>query len=245
MLKNLPAMQETWVHSLGEKDPLEKGRSTHSSILVWRIPWREEPSQLQSSGVCKESDRTEQLKLSLLHFSLCICLQQFGSEGESPPPPHLAPPPQTCFSWQNGLITRGLPRGIKRRIFPPQRAAWVTKMSELFSEMRLISSGSTLWTHLEGSLNCRLLCFWPSGSAVGTWNLPSSLVPRELWCWHFEKFWPAGVFHAQWSRQVEGKSWTYLTQKRRWGKYPEKKQGVRGPDRGQWGTHLREESSGC
>ena len=53
---------------------------------------------------------------------------------------HLAPPPQTCFSWQNSLITMGLPGGIKRRIFlfPPQRAAWVTKMSELFSELSLI-----------------------------------------------------------------------------------------------------------
>ena len=59
MVKNLPAMQETWVHSLSEKDPLEKGRATHSSILLWRIPWREEPGQLQSSGVRKESDRTE------------------------------------------------------------------------------------------------------------------------------------------------------------------------------------------
>ena len=41
-LKNLPAMQETQVPSMGQKDPLEKGRATHSSILVWRIPWIEE-----------------------------------------------------------------------------------------------------------------------------------------------------------------------------------------------------------
>ena len=39
LVKNLPAMQETWVQSLGWEDPLEKGRSTHSSILAWRIPW--------------------------------------------------------------------------------------------------------------------------------------------------------------------------------------------------------------
>ena len=39
LLKNLPAMQETWVRSLGWKDPLEKGKATHSSILPWRIPW--------------------------------------------------------------------------------------------------------------------------------------------------------------------------------------------------------------
>ena len=48
MVKNLPAMQKTWVRSLGLKDPLEKGMAIHSSILAWRIPWTEEPGQLQS-----------------------------------------------------------------------------------------------------------------------------------------------------------------------------------------------------
>ena len=43
MVKNLPAMQEIQVESLGHEDPLEKGMATHSSILAWRIPWREEP----------------------------------------------------------------------------------------------------------------------------------------------------------------------------------------------------------
>ena len=50
MVKNLLAMQETWVWSLGWEDPLEKGMVTHSSILVWRIPWTEEPGGLQSMG---------------------------------------------------------------------------------------------------------------------------------------------------------------------------------------------------
>jgi len=50
MVKNLPAMQETQVLSLGGKDLLEKGMVTHSSILAWRIPWREEPGGLQSMG---------------------------------------------------------------------------------------------------------------------------------------------------------------------------------------------------
>jgi len=40
-VKNLPARQETWVQSLGQEDPLEKGKATHSSILVWRVPWTE------------------------------------------------------------------------------------------------------------------------------------------------------------------------------------------------------------
>ena len=50
-VKNLPAMQETWVPSLAWEDPLEKGTATHSSILAWRIPWTKEPSGLQSMGM--------------------------------------------------------------------------------------------------------------------------------------------------------------------------------------------------
>ena len=50
MVKNPPAMQETWVRSLGQKDPLEKGMEIHSGILAWRIPWTEEPDGLQSMG---------------------------------------------------------------------------------------------------------------------------------------------------------------------------------------------------
>ena len=50
MVKNLPAVQETQVRSLGWEDPLEKGMATYSSVLAWRIPWTEEPSGLQSMG---------------------------------------------------------------------------------------------------------------------------------------------------------------------------------------------------
>ena len=50
MVKNLPAMQETRVQSLGQEDPLEEGMATHTSILAQRIPWTEEPSYLQSMG---------------------------------------------------------------------------------------------------------------------------------------------------------------------------------------------------
>ena len=50
MVKNLPAMQETRVGSLGQENPLEKGMVTHSSILAWRIPWTEKPDRLQSMG---------------------------------------------------------------------------------------------------------------------------------------------------------------------------------------------------
>ena len=49
-IKHLLAIRETWVQSLGWEDPLEKGMATHSSILAWRIPWKEEPGRLQSTG---------------------------------------------------------------------------------------------------------------------------------------------------------------------------------------------------
>ena len=58
LVKNLPAMWETWVRSLGWEDPLEKVKSTHSSILAWRIPWT-------VSIEVAESETTEQLSLSL------------------------------------------------------------------------------------------------------------------------------------------------------------------------------------
>ena len=60
-VKNLPAMQETGVQSLGGEDPLEKGMATHSSILAWRIPWTEESGGLHFIG--SQSDTTEQLTL--------------------------------------------------------------------------------------------------------------------------------------------------------------------------------------
>ena len=60
VVKNLPAMQETWVESLDWEDPLEKETATHSSILAWEIPWIEEPDRAYS--VAKELDMTKQLK---------------------------------------------------------------------------------------------------------------------------------------------------------------------------------------
>ena len=51
MVKNLPAMQETWFRSLDQEGPLDKEMATHSSILAWKIPWTEEPGRLQSMGL--------------------------------------------------------------------------------------------------------------------------------------------------------------------------------------------------
>ena len=60
MVKNPPAMWETWVVSPGWKDTLEEGMATHSSILAWRIPWTETPGRLQFMG-SQELDTTERL----------------------------------------------------------------------------------------------------------------------------------------------------------------------------------------
>ena len=62
LVKNMPAMQETWIESLDWEDPLEKGKATHSSILTWRIPG------LYSPWGHKESDTTEQLSLTAILY---------------------------------------------------------------------------------------------------------------------------------------------------------------------------------
>ena len=59
-VKNLPAMQETWVLFLGREDPLEKETATHFKYSCWRIPWTEEPGGLQSTGL-QESDMTQRM----------------------------------------------------------------------------------------------------------------------------------------------------------------------------------------
>ena len=67
LVKNPPAMWETWVQSLGWEDPLEEGMATHSSILAWRIPMDRQPGRISLWG-CKELDTDE--RLSTAHHSL-------------------------------------------------------------------------------------------------------------------------------------------------------------------------------
>ena len=75
-VKHLPAMQETWVRSLGQEDPLEKEMATHSSTLAWKIPWTEKPGRLQSMG----SQRVRRLsyftstkeKITSIQWKICI-----------------------------------------------------------------------------------------------------------------------------------------------------------------------------
>ena len=67
MVKHLPAMQETWIGSLGREDPLEKGMTTLSSTFAWRIPWTEEPGRLQSMGSQTEGHHGSQGAQTLEH----------------------------------------------------------------------------------------------------------------------------------------------------------------------------------
>ena len=95
MVKNPPAMQETWVWSLGWEDPLEKGMTTYSSILAWRIPWTEEPGRLRSM------ESQSQTRLSYFHFLIRNGLDAFKNfrvfriETSSSP----FPPLSHVFSW--------------------------------------------------------------------------------------------------------------------------------------------------
>ena len=68
MVKNLPAMQETWVQSLGQEDLLEEGIATHSSILAWRIPWTEEPGGLHSLGSQRVRHNLVREQASISHY---------------------------------------------------------------------------------------------------------------------------------------------------------------------------------
>ena len=70
-VKNLPAMQETWIRSLRWEGPLEEGMATHSSILPGEFLWTEEPGRLQSMGL-QESDATERLSTSTALFGIYI-----------------------------------------------------------------------------------------------------------------------------------------------------------------------------
>ena len=91
MVKNLPAMQETWVQSLGLEHLLGKGMATHSSILAWKIPWTEKPGRLQSMG----SQRVgHDLATNIFTFTWCsksVCA-----------PHHLSSPPFSLKSFCSG-----------------------------------------------------------------------------------------------------------------------------------------------
>ena len=74
-VKNLPAIQDTWVQSLGQEGPLGKGIATHSSILAWEIPWTEEPGGLQSMGL-------QRVRCNWLTLSLYCLKESFPAKGK-------------------------------------------------------------------------------------------------------------------------------------------------------------------
>ena len=85
MVKNLPAVQKTWVQTLGQEDTLEEEMATHSSILLaWRIPWTAEPGGLQS--MWSRRVRHDWVTFTSLHFSLlgCCMVQKNGYKASSP-----------------------------------------------------------------------------------------------------------------------------------------------------------------
>ena len=69
IVKNLPAMRETWVRSLGQEDLLGKAMGTHASVLAWRIPWTEEPGGLQSTPICFSRVQVFSIPWTIAHQS--------------------------------------------------------------------------------------------------------------------------------------------------------------------------------
>ena len=99
MVENPPALEETHVCSLGQEDPLEEETATHSSILAWRIPWKEEPGGLQSMG-SQSVDSAEPLTRSLPHCLLAGCRDprwMLGPKIFSVYPPPLSSKPGNSF----------------------------------------------------------------------------------------------------------------------------------------------------
>ena len=109
MVKNLPAMQEARVQSLGQEGPLEKGTATYSSILAWRIPWMEEPGESTVHRGHRESDTTERPTLSLLH-SITLTYRfhsETSSQASSPHPQSRIRRPASRSDTRSG--SAGLP----------------------------------------------------------------------------------------------------------------------------------------
>ena len=92
MVKNLPAMQETWVWSLGWEDPLENRTAIHTSILAWRIPWTEEPGGLQSMGLQRVWHDWENFPFTSVSGSKQNCAEGTEISHVQPTPMEACPP---------------------------------------------------------------------------------------------------------------------------------------------------------
>ena len=113
VVKNLPAMQETWVRSLGREDPLEKGMTTHSSILGWRIPWTKEQGGPQSMGLQRTGHSWATNTQSSLGFRVTIrrcVMEQLLNKNQLPQLsicchnyPYVGLPTRLWATWRPGL----------------------------------------------------------------------------------------------------------------------------------------------
>ena len=108
MVKNPPAMQETWVQSLGSEDPLEKEMAAHSSILAWRISWIEEPGGLQSMGSQRVGHDRSDLAAKLWASFIALLVKNLPAvqetrvrflNWEDPPEKEMAPHSST-LAWR-------------------------------------------------------------------------------------------------------------------------------------------------
>ena len=98
VIKNLPAMQNTCIQSLGQEDPLEKGMVTHSRILAWRIPWTEEPGGLPSMGSQRARHNLAMTQQSQIFWGLTFLVQ------DTPPPGSLKWGPIPCSLGKTSVV---------------------------------------------------------------------------------------------------------------------------------------------
>ena len=119
---NLPAMQETWVRSLGQEDPLEKGMATHSRILAWRIPWTEELGRLQSIG----SQRVRQDRATNAFFSQAefISLPSDSPQITCTSPAHLSGFSISLKHSEYGSVFQTARLAVWPTVVPSHRNAW-------------------------------------------------------------------------------------------------------------------------
>ena len=121
-VKHLPAMQETRLQSLGWEDPLEKKIATHSSILAWRISWREEPGGLQSTGPQRVG---HDWATSLSQYCYCFMFWLFGSKacGSLAPRTGIKPAPPAL---EGEVLATGQPGRFPESILCFRKGIWTS-----------------------------------------------------------------------------------------------------------------------
>ena len=115
-VKNLPAMRETWVQSLGQEDPTEKEMATHSSILAWEIPWTEEPGRLQPMGLQRvrhgeylqqqqqQETRKRKKNTRAMHYTLGATIPSVGRKVSLFHRYRILKTPRTKMPWESLVV---------------------------------------------------------------------------------------------------------------------------------------------